>query len=126
MSRKQSREQVFHRIYALSFDGDTLEENTLVMPPKNELEYMTGLYTAVTENLAAIDELIRTHAKDFAFDRIFKIDLALLRLGIGEGKYTDIPSAVAINAVVDLAKKYSTEKSVTFVNGVLAKILQQS
>jgi len=123
MSRKQSREHVFHRVYAMDYDGDVLDEHTQPIPP-SEQAYIITTYAAVTDNLEAIDELIRTHAKDFSFERIFKIDLALLRLAIGEGKYTETPEAVAINAAVDLAKKYSTEKSVAFINGVLAKILQ--
>ena len=91
-------------------------------PTGPELEYINKLYAVATEHMVNIDEIISKLASGFTFDRIYKTDLAALRLGIAEMKYTDIAGPVAINAAVEIAKKYGTDKSGAFVNGILAKV----
>lgn len=72
---------------------------------------------------ASIDEDITRHAKNWRFDRIATVDRSILKIGIFEIKFCDdIPPIVSINEAVDLAKKYSTEKSGKFVNGILDRI----
>jgi len=120
-SRKKSREVVFRMLFAnapieLACDGEEL-------PVGPELDYITNLYNVAVENLESIDEIIREHAKGFSFDRIFKTDLTALRLGIAEIKYAETNNTVVINEAVDIAKKYGTEKSGGFVNGILAKVI---
>jgi N utilization substance protein B len=122
MSRKQAREAVFKRIYSLGFLTDVIYDEQNI--PPSEHQYIDNLYNSVSQNLEKIDSLIKGVAKDFSFDRLFKIDLAALRLGIGEMLFTDTPKPVAVNAAVEIAKKYSTEKSASFVNGVLAEVLK--
>jgi len=122
LSRKQEREEAFKVVYSYSFVSDqfTISEGQI------ESEFVKKLSKIVKVNLDCIDGLIKEYAKDFSFDRIFKVDLAVLRLAIGEILYMDeTPHAVAINSAVDMVKKYSTEKSVGFVNGVLAAIAEK-
>ena len=116
MSRKQAREEAFKQIYALGFEIQQLLDNGCVD------EFTQILVTATKSNLSHIDSLIAEKSHGFAFDRIFKVDLAILRMGIAEILYTETPAPVAIGAAVDLVKKYSTAKSAAFVNGVLAGI----
>ena len=67
-----------------------------------------------------IDEIIIRYAQNWAFDRIAKVDLAILRLAIFELlRRNDIPPVVTINEAVDIAKAYSTDESKRFVNGIL-------
>jgi len=94
------------------------------LPTGPELDYINKLYKAAVENLAEIDKIITEHAKGFSFERIYKTDLTAIRMGIAEIKFTDIPAVVAVNAAVEIAKKYGTEKSGGFVNGILAEVIK--
>ena len=115
MSRTKSRENAFQLVYGLGFEE---VENM------SDIEdgFVSQLVKYVTHNTVEIDKIIAERAKDFAFDRIYKVDLALLRLGLGEMLYGETPKPVVIGAVVDLAKKYGTGKSPSFVNGILAQV----
>ena len=74
----------------------------------------------VIRDLALIDEIIGKYAKNWAFGRIARVDLAILRVAIFElMRRTDIPPVVSINEAVDIAKEFSTEESKRFVNGIL-------
>ena len=130
LSRKQAREAAFRILFAMG--GDVAQDFADVLkiaceselPTGRELEFVQGLVTACVDNLAAIDDIIRTHSRGFAFDRIFKTDLTALRMGIAEVKFASgTPVVVAINEAVEIAKKYGTEKSGGFVNGILAQVI---
>ena len=63
--------------------------------------------------------------KGYTIDRLYKVDLAIIILAVIEVKYVkETPKEVVINEAVELAKKFSTEKSPKFINGVLADILK--
>ena len=95
-------------------------------PDEKEQAYINKLGAAVRENLAAIDAIIEKHAHGFTLDRIFKIDLTALRMAIGEILYmSDTPAVVAVNEAVNIAKKYGTEKSGGYINGILASVLKE-
>ena len=83
-------------------------------------EIINGVLNCQTE----IDETISKNAKDdWSLDRIAKTDLAVLRVAIYEIKHReDIPVGVSINEAVELGKKFGTDKSGAFVNGLLAKV----
>jgi N utilization substance protein B len=69
--------------------------------------------------------LIESNITGWAKERIAKVDLAILRLALYEIQFRDdIPDSVAINEAIELAKKYSTDESGGFVNGVLGKIIR--
>lgn len=81
------------------------------------------LVHGVIEYSAEIDDKIMELAKNWDFERIAKIDLAILRLAAYELLYRkDIPPVVTINEAIDLSKEFSTAESRRFVNGILDKL----
>ena len=67
-----------------------------------------------------IDDVVKRFTENWTFERIAKVDLAILRLAIFElMRRTDIPPIVTINEAVDIAKSFSTDESKRFVNGIL-------
>jgi N utilization substance protein B len=88
--------------------------------------YAATLVEGVGEHQAEIDELITRYAEDWTMARMPPIDRTLLRLGVLELLYLDIPAAVTINEAVDLAKQYSTADSGRFVNGILGRIARET
>jgi N utilization substance protein B len=81
------------------------------------------LIRGVLEHRDAIDDRIRLHVKNWELHRIATVDRNVLRLAIYEMLYReDIPPVVSINEAVDIAKRFSTEESGKFVNGILDKI----
>ncbi|MCS5720424.1 transcription antitermination factor NusB [Herbiconiux sp. CPCC 203407] len=88
--------------------------------------YARDIVDGVVENFAEIDETIETYAQGWSIARMPTVDRALLRIGVWEILYNDeVPSGVAIDEAVELAKTLSTDDSAGFVNGVLAKVAQQ-
>lgn len=79
----------------------------------------------IVQKLPEIDELISARAVKWSIDRMSHVDLTILRLGVYELKFDgSIPDKVAINEAVELAKTYGGDSSSSFVNGVLARIVQ--
>jgi N utilization substance protein B len=81
--------------------------------------FANQLFEGAAKEVAALDELIVKHAENWRFERLAAIDRAVLRLAIHELRVADAPYKVVLNEAVDLAKKYSSEESGAFVNGVL-------
>lgn len=131
MSRKKARDNAFKCIYELEFGRDEniekilnncYEEND---NKPEEKEYISNVVKGVKENLAEIDNIILSKLKNWSLDRIAKIDLAILRLAIYEIKYVeDIPEKVSANEAVELAKTYGNNDSKSFINGVIAKVIE--
>ena len=72
-----------------------------------------------------IDEIIKNSLINWTIDRVSKVNLTIVRLAIAEMLYiNDVPEVVAINEAIELTKKYSDDKSSSFINGVLDKILK--
>jgi len=91
----------------------------------DEMEYIEMVLKGVKENLAQIDNVILSKLKNWSIERIAKIDLAILRLAIYEINYMDdIPEKVSANEAVELAKTYGNNDSKSFVNGVIAKVIE--
>jgi len=98
------------------------------LPPPTADEAETRLFAdplirGVLQNRDAIDEKIKSHAKNWEFHRIAAVDRNIMRLALYEMLHReDIPPVVSINEAVDIAKKFSTQDSGKFVNGILDKI----
>ena len=76
----------------------------------------------IIDRVEDIDEKIKGASKSWTIDRIGKVELAVIRLGLYEIFYDDsVPTSVAINEAVELAKKFGPEGSYAFVNGILAE-----
>ncbi|MGF2948026.1 transcription antitermination factor NusB [Microbacterium alcoholitolerans] len=85
--------------------------------------YARDIVDGIVDHREEIDEQITTHSRDWKLERMPAVDRALLRIGTWEIVYNDeVPTAVAIDEAVELAKELSTEDSGAFVHGVLARI----
>lgn len=131
MSRKKARDNAFKCVYELEFGRDESLEKILENcyeendNKPDEKEYIEMVLKGIKENLAEIDEIILSKLKNWSMERIAKIDLAILRLAIYEIKYVDdIPEKVSANEAVELAKTYGNNGSKSFVNGVIAKVIE--
>lgn len=86
-------------------------------------QFGESLIHGVIENIDFIDQEIRRYAQNWAFDRIAKVDLSVLRLAIYELSFRkDIPPIVSINEAIDLGKTFSNEESKRFINGILDQV----
>lgn len=91
--------------------------------PDTMISFTIELVKGVLSNLAEVDTLIKKHASHWSLERMANIDRNILRVAIYEMIFIEsIPKSVSINEAVELAKKYSTESSFGFVNGVLGRI----
>lgn len=89
--------------------------------------YAREIVDGVVDHRDEIDELISSYAQGWTIERMPNVDRAILRIASWEILHNpEVPSAVAINEAVVLAKEYSTEDSSRFVNGVLARIVEHS
>lgn len=87
------------------------------------LDFAAELAKGVTENRGAIDELLTAKSKNWSLVRMARVDLCILRIAIFELLYrSDIPKNVTINEAIEVAKKFGTEDSPSFVNGILDEI----
>jgi len=82
-------------------------------------EFANQLFEGTAKEAATLDEIISKHCENWRFERLAAIDRAILRLAIHEMSLSDTPPKVVLNEAVDLAKKFSSEESGAFVNGVL-------
>lgn len=94
--------------------------------PRDHYHYAEELIGGAITQQAEVDGRIRQLAHNWEFDRIARIDLAILRMAIYEMLYRkDIPPIVSINEAIDLSKQFSTADSKRFVNGILDRLKDQ-
>lgn len=121
--RSYAREAAYCKIYAYyiggEFDGDFSQFDAAKLN-QEDVAFATELIEGVIEHKRQLDEVVASFAKSFKLHRIYLPDLAALQLAIYEMQYVGTPKPVAINEAVGIVKKYSTEKSASFVNGILA------
>lgn len=90
---------------------------------RDHYAFAEELIFGIIENQETIDQRIASLAQNWDFNRIAKIDLAILRLAIYELLFRkDIPPVVTINEAIDLSKEYSSAESRRFVNGILDRL----
>lgn len=123
MSRTQEREQAFCLLFQSLFNND----ETLAIYEENVQQvgdYAKELFDGVNNNVESIDSKIEANLrKGWKIARLPKTNLAILRLAIYEMSCRDeVPTSVAINEAVELAKKYSGENDYVFINGILGAI----
>lgn len=153
MSRKLAREIAFKIVFSNNFQFEDVEINNVedveetrkaqllenIIGDKNSEEdtknvnddisaedkkYITEVTEGVAEKINELDEKIKPYLKGWTMDRIGKTDLAILRLAVYEIFYRDdIPYKVSINEAVELAKSFCDDSSPSFINGVLAGII---
>ncbi|HEX7343820.1 MAG TPA: transcription antitermination factor NusB [bacterium] len=129
-TRREAREWALKILYAHDLSGNPIDLVIQQLLPKGEEEanaqFTLELVRKTLEKGAAIDEAIQRHAEKWDLSRIAVLDRLILRLAICEILYfDDIPPKVSINEAIEIAKKYSTEKSDKFVNGILDAVLHR-
>jgi N utilization substance protein B len=129
MSRRKARELALRTLYAHEMSGNTIEAilGDPVEPEyaeQEDTEFADNLVRLAVDNREACDAIIVKKAHNWDFDRIAIIDKLILRLAICEFLYMeDIPPKVSIDEAIEVAKKYSTERSGQFINGILDSVL---
>ena len=130
MSRREMREQLFKLLFRVEFNPreelaqqETFffedEENSTEEEDNSEI---SDKFNRIIEKLDDIDQLLNDRVEGWDTGRMGKVDLTILRLAVYEIMYDDgVPTGVAINEAVELAKKFGQDSSASFVNGVLAK-----
>lgn len=140
MSRRVAREYAIQFLFSMDFhkhDDTALQmtefldhkaehkEDEEAILNKDSRSYAEEIIKGTLLHFDEIDKLVEFHTTGWKKDRIAKVDLAILRLAIYEIVFNDeVPDSVAANEAVELAKKFSTEESGSFVNGVLGKIIR--
>lgn len=129
-ARSKARKQALDLLYETDIRGTNLVE-TLVSrdvpadgPDARPIrEYTKELVNGVSDNRRKIDELITTYAQGWDMDRLPAVDRNILRLGIYEILWsTDVPTSVAIDESLVLAKELSSDDSSKYIHGVLGRI----
>ncbi|PWT27508.1 transcription antitermination factor NusB [Butyrivibrio fibrisolvens] len=141
MKRSEEREQVFKLLFRVEFNPieemaeqeqlfseDLPESEDLFMNSdakrlsEKDADKIRDKYEKIAAKLPQIDEMINEKTLGWDTERMAKVDLTIIRLAVYEIKFDeDIPTGVAINEAVELAKKFGQDGSASFVNGVLAK-----
>ena len=129
MTRRQLRENVFKMLFRVEFHDDKelpeqliLFEDEVEPISEDEKIYMTNKYKDIYAHIEELDAAINEASKGWKTTRMGKVDLTLIRLAVYEIRFEeDIPVKVSINEAIELAKKYGTDDSPEFVNGILAK-----
>ncbi len=129
MSRRELREQIFKLLFRVEFNSaeEMPEQERLFFDDEEaakekDAEYVSEKYQKIQEKLPQIDEMINEKAEKWDTARMSKVDLTILRLAVYEIMFDEsVPTGVAINEAVELAKKFGQDASFSFVNGILAK-----
>ena len=127
MNRKEAREYTMQALFQMEVQQDFAAPDMERYLSREELgkqkEYVEELLTAICRNIDRVNDTIDRCSEGWPVSRMTKMDLAIIRLAVGEILFLeDIPAAVSINEAVELARKYGTDQSPKFVNAVLGKI----
>ena len=134
-ARTKARKRALDILFQSDIRGDDLavtlaaEAKRAANEPAREGSwlYAREIVDGVIDNRDEIDEQITTSAKDWSLARMPAVDRALLRMAVWEILYNDeVPTAVAIDEAVELAKEFSTDDSGSFVHGVLARVVRST
>ena len=132
MKRNEAREEVMKALYEIEISGNapefTLANLKEQVDDDASFAYIRSMITGILDRTETLNERIGRYSKEWGeWDRLAIIDRIILRLSTYEILYReDIPNVVSVNEAVNMAKKYSTEASGSFVNGILARILKET
>jgi len=121
-ARKRALDVLFEADLRAGDPTATLRERLAQSDPAVP-DYTVELVEGVVAHRTRIDELLTTYVEGWPLDRMPAVDRAILRVGVYELLWGDVPEGVAISEAVGLATRLSTEDSPRFVNGVLARLL---
>jgi transcription antitermination protein NusB len=130
--RRIARELALKFMYQSEFNPDNLETQLAQFSERSGtqaeiLEFMTVLVEKVFAHAEEVDVLLKKFSDHWALERMSMVDRSILRLGICELVFTTAtPPKVAINEAVEIAKKFGTEDSPDFINGILDKVFKET
>ena len=127
-TRRRSREVALQMLF--QFEAAELRPQEVVATYRDSFgegplpdEFSISLFGSVTDNMAKIDEVITNASEHWRLERMSRVDRNILRLGVYEITFCeDVPTRVAINEAVELAKRYGTAESPSYVNGILDRV----
>jgi N utilization substance protein B len=127
MGKREEREALLRALYSVDIFGDYKEQSVRLLANRNKWDEVTlRKVIDILTRLNIIDNYISTHLKNWTLSRIALIDKNILRAAIYELLYeTQTPMKVIINEAIEIAKKYGTKDSPTFVNAVLDAIAKE-
>lgn len=125
MSRRDAREVALKLVFEYIFTGeekrDLVDEYTESFDA-DDSSYVNVVYFGIIGHYDELNEKISNTVENFSIERLYKMDLAIIMLGLYEILYMEsIPFKVSVDEAMSLAEKYSTEKSMKYINGVLSK-----
>ncbi|HDH34605.1 MAG TPA: transcription antitermination factor NusB [Nitrospirae bacterium] len=134
MKRRRSREYALQILFQLELTGAELNDDILIEfwkgidnEPDDLKDFAHRIVRETLVNRDKIDEIIIKAAQNWSLERMAVIDRNILRAATYELSFRkDIPNSVAINEAIEIAKKFSTEESASFINGILDKIANKS
>jgi N utilization substance protein B len=130
--RRRAREfalQVLYQIDIAGYNADKAYTNCIenLCPPEGVRGFSLEIVTGVVEHKQEIDDLIQKYSEHWVLDRIAVVDKNILRVAIYELLYCDdLPYKVSINEAVELGKRFGSDDSPSFINGILDKIAKHS
>ena len=132
MQRSAMRELAFKLVYEIEIQKEINNDQFQIFIENNEItnekviNYLENIVKGLEENSEEINQLITSNLRDnWSLNRISKINLSLIKIAIYEMVYNEIPYKVAINEVVELAKKYADDSAPVFINGILASVVKE-
>ena len=133
MRRSEQREHIFKLLFMTQFNSEdemsdqvSMYFETLGELEEKDQEAMQEKYQKILEKLDEIDQILNDYSRGWKTSRMSRVDLTALRLAVYEMEYdADVPTGVAINEAVELAKRFGGDASGSFVNGVLGKIASE-
>ena len=132
MQRSAMRELAFKLMYEIEVQRDVEEDCLKLFFENNEInnegvqKYLKDIKEGIELHKDEIDELISHNLKkNWSLNRISKINLSLIKIAIFEMVYLNLPYKIAINEVVELAKKYADDSAPVFINGILASVVKE-
>lgn len=131
MSRRVAREELFKITFEAELNevkvddilNDYLQRDDVKLSD-NEKAFIEKYVKGMAVNQEAIVDTLKKNITGWSLERIGNVEKALLKISTYEILFEDVPTEIVVNEVVELAKKYGDEKSHEFINGVLAKVLE--
>ena len=135
-SRRKARILAFQALYAWDASGTParelldfgwVDEDKRASLDEELKVFARLLIAGAIENIVAVDEAITSHLQNWSFERLKKVDLAILRIGAYSLLFQrEIPAQITIDEAIEIAKEYGSEDSYRFINGVLDGIWKAS
>lgn len=128
MRRSEAREHLMQMLFEMEVQGDYSQEareryEANFLESSGQRDYMDRMFLIFTEHRDDVDKALEEALERWKVSRLAKVDFAILRVAAAELLYMDdIPDSASINEAIELAKKFGSEDSGRFINGVLGKV----